>query len=117
DLAHLRLLSTDAPAGLDAFAYNILAREEFLREALIHYDDRKRIKLIRFFENSALQERDAHCLEIIQPGDAHGSIVPLSFGQRMLFDIEISRYVTSCQRQRHDDAGGIDSWNRSELRK
>src|SRR5215475_40087 len=117
DLTHLGLLIANAPAGLDAFAYDILSREEFLREALIHYDDGERVKLVRFFENSPLQERDAHCLEIIHPGDAHRSIVALSVGQRMLFDIEISRYVTSCERQRHDDAGGIDSWNRSELRK
>ena len=52
------------------FADHILSRKKFLGEALIHYDDRKRIKLIRFLENSALQKRDAHRFEIIQPGNS-----------------------------------------------
>ena len=95
DLSHLGFLIADAPAGLDAFADNILTGEKFLREMLIHDHDRKRIKLVRFLENSALQQRNAHCLEIIGPDDAHRSIVPLSFRQRMFFDVEICRYVTS----------------------
>src|SRR5262252_3545784 len=113
DLTHLRLLIADAPAGLDSFPDDILPREKFLSEALIDYHDRKRVKLVRFLENSALQERNAHCLEIIRPGDAHGSIVPLSFRQRMLYHIKVSRYVTSSKWQRHDDAGRIDSGNAS----
>ena len=55
DLTHLGFLIADAPAGLNAFAYNILSGEEFLRETFIHYNDGKRIKLVRFRENSALQ--------------------------------------------------------------
>src|SRR5215467_13192502 len=117
DLTHLRLLIADAPAGLDTFADDILSRKELLREALIHYNDGKRVKLVCFLENSALQKGDAHCLEIIHSGNAHRSIVASSFRQRMFFDVEISRYITSSQRQRHDDAGGIDSWNGAEFRK
>src|SRR5262249_39692561 len=61
NLTHLRLFIANAPARLDPFANYILSREKFLNEALIHYNDRKRVKLVRFLENSALQERNAHC--------------------------------------------------------
>src|SRR5262245_64252397 len=117
DLAHLWLLFANAPTRLDAFSDHILPRKEFLGETLIHYYDRKRVKFVRFLEHSALQERDAHCLEIIHPGETHRSIVALSFRQGVLLNIEISRYIASSQRQRRDDAGGIDSWNRSDFRK
>src|SRR4030095_9032063 len=117
DLTHLGLLIADTPAGLDAFADYILRTKKFLGEALIYYNDWTRVKLVCFLENSALQERDAHCLEIIQPGDANGSVVPLSFRQWMLFDVEISRHMTPSERQRHNDGREIDSWNGSELGK
>src|SRR5262245_26196675 len=117
DLAHLRFLVANAPTRLDAFADDILPRKEFLGETLIHDYDRKRVKFVRFLKHSALQERDAHCLEIIRTGETHRSIVAAPFRQGVLLDIEISRYIASSQRQRRDDAGGIDSWDRSDFRK
>src|SRR5947208_3243138 len=84
DLTHPGLFIAHAPARLDVFAEHVLPRKKFLGEALIHYDDGKRVKLIRLLEDPALQERDTHRLEIIHSGDTHGSVVPLSFRQRML---------------------------------
>src|SRR5262249_39789046 len=98
-LTHLVVVIADAPAWLDAFTDHILPWKKFLGETLIHYDDGKRVKLVRFRENSTLQKRDAHGLEIIHPCDARGSIVPLSFRHGVLFDVEISCYITSSQRQ------------------
>src|SRR6476646_6638730 len=60
DLTHPGLVIADAPAGLDAFADHVLPGKKFLGETLIHYDDRKRVKLVRLVEDSALQERNAH---------------------------------------------------------
>src|ERR1700751_4403321 len=100
NFTHPGLVIADAPAGLDAFADYILPRKKFLDEALIHYDDRKRVKLVRFLENSALHERDAHRVEIIQPGDSNRSVISLSFRQWMLFHVEIRCHMTASQRQR-----------------
>ena len=60
-LAHPGLVIADAPARLDAFADHILPRKKFLDEASFTIATGQESNFLSFLENSALQERDAHC--------------------------------------------------------
>src|SRR3954466_9205818 len=116
DLAYFFSGIVRGKTRLDMFADNILAREKFLDEALVHDHDRWRGELVALVDNAAGPEGNPHRLEIIGPDDPDGGGRALSFRQRMILGIERGHHVTAAQRQRENGAGGFDPGNGADPR-
>src|SRR5437868_4735772 len=109
DLAHLFPGIVRGKSRLNPFTNDVLTREEFTGEALVHDHDRRRINPLGLTKDATLPERDAHCFEIIICDDPNGRAGALAFRERMFFTIEVSHQIVSAQWQRNNCTDRLDT--------
>src|SRR3954453_21144299 len=88
DLPHLFAGLVRSESGHDPFSDDVLAREIFLREALIHDHDWGGLISIALVKNAALANRYSHRLEVIGRDNSNWRRVSLTLRKRTVRFVE-----------------------------